>query len=84
MDIPIGMLYSYQAGEKAIEGHFPVYMPDALYESVQTKSSKTNIELNKQLLDESSRIPVLAPTSTEFDPVQFILKKDGIEYNLLK
>jgi len=85
MDSSIEMLYSYQAGEKVINGNFPVYNSTISYESIQGTSKLTTLkEVKKILLNESDPLPVLDPTSTEYDPVKFVLKKDGIEYNLFK
>jgi hypothetical protein len=83
----IETIYNYQAGNKVISGHFPVYDNTISYETIQTSSINqlANIKaIKKNLLNESDPLPVLSPTSTEYDPVRFILKKDGIEYNLFR
>jgi hypothetical protein len=85
MNSSIEMLYSYQAGERVINGNFPVYNNSISYRSIQGTSNLDALkEVKKILLNESDPLPVLSPTSTEYDPVKFVLKKDGIEYNLFK
>ena len=85
MDNSIVMLYSYQAGERVINGNFPIYNSTISYDNIQATSNlKTLKEIKRVLLNESDPLPVLDPTSTEYDPVKFVLRKDGIEYNLFK
>jgi len=83
MATPIEMVYRYQAGKKFIEGYFPIYNSAEALECASTVKLKPP-SLFKELLKENDPLPVLAPTSTEYDPVEFILKKGGIDYNLFQ
>jgi hypothetical protein len=83
MATPIEMVYKYQAGNKIIEGYFPVYNSTESFDCATTVKLQPP-SLYKELLNEADPLPVLAPTSTEYDPVEFILKKGGIDYNLFQ